>query len=594
MRLTIRRPPEAENAGWIRSRRRYPPRVKLRWWLLLLVLVGLAARVAAVRWNELPHGDVHLDLLTLESWGRGEGLRTPLERSVDLYPRVDDAPGYPADQHPPLAILLASIVRPFVEDAYDALRLTSLACGLLLLVLLGLVARRMADPWAARVVVALGAASFLLSDFAGNGSIYTQHALFGLVALLALLGPGVGRAFLGGVALGLAYLTNHQALALMPAALLATVLAGWGRPGRGLRDAAAIGAGFVLAVAPWWWRNLQVFGDPFFSVNPLYLRWRMGATASLVEAGDRLRLVLDGPDLGTLVENLARNLVVNVRFVALQAPLWMTTVLGAAVIGARSAWRRGRTEGDRGALVLIAFASFHLLSMLLWPACKFRYFVPLLPLVLVLAGRALWSDVGRTDRWWLRLVGLGLVLVAIERMLRGSAIDGMILLIAAAASIVPWLRRSGRPIGAAAVIVPFVAAQVVLFAASGTRTTYYDAILAPDPFGKHGTEAADRRVQAELSRAAGGLRGLPLEAVVAPIELKSYLLEQGSRIRVVQPSPIEDERVWDAIGRRFGNVSVVRPRDDLPRVSKFDWHLERLLPPDDGGSQGFVLLRRAR
>ncbi|MBK6938655.1 MAG: glycosyltransferase family 39 protein [Planctomycetes bacterium] len=198
-----------------------------------LVVLGVAARVFAVLANDAPHGDVHLDALTLGALWDGRGFTTPLERSIELYPREAAGGGYPLDQHPPLSIVLAAAF-PIGGDPYFALQVVSLLAGIVGLVLVHRLAGRIlvdVDPW---IPTALVAASFALADFAGNGSVYTLHGTLTLAAVAALARRTVRASLLAGAFAGLAYLTNYQALPLVAALAIVLVLSSVrGSPCRG-------------------------------------------------------------------------------------------------------------------------------------------------------------------------------------------------------------------------------------------------------------------------------------------------------------------------------------------------------------------------
>src|SRR6185436_19577024 len=91
----------------------------------------------------------------------------------------------------------------------------------------------------------------------------TEMGTIALVTLVWVLAfrRGCGAGWLLGVAAGLACLQKYQSglvwLGLVPAVIA-------DRGGReGARTLATAAIGFALVMAPWWVRNLLVFGDPF-------------------------------------------------------------------------------------------------------------------------------------------------------------------------------------------------------------------------------------------------------------------------------------------------------------------------------------------
>src|SRR5712691_10896852 len=97
----------------------------------LVLLLGLGLRVAAVRFNAWPHGDVLLDAAIVDSLVERGRLLVPLV-DVRYYPIERFGFGYPPDQHPPLWPLLGTLLGALWRDSYEALKLASLAAGCLL------------------------------------------------------------------------------------------------------------------------------------------------------------------------------------------------------------------------------------------------------------------------------------------------------------------------------------------------------------------------------------------------------------------------------------------------------------------------------
>lgn len=509
---------------------RYPLGVHplLRPLLGIMLLLGLCARLDAIRLNADPHGDVHLDALTLHELRAGHGFTTPLERAVLPYARIGDAPGHPADQHPPLMVLLGAAVAPL--EPYLALRIVSLIFGVLLIAAV----HRLLLPHAGRDGALLGAAlasaSFLLADFSGNGSIYTVQACLAVAALIALRGRGAASALAAGCALGLAYLTNYQALVLLPAALVV--------PGVPASRRVLVLAGFAAAAMPWWIRNAQVFGSPFFSVNGDYLKAWLGGEVRLVAKDGVFLQEVAAPSLLAAIKAWRGILVVNTRFVLLQTPVWLTCVVPAAALGAAIALRRGWLERKPDLVALVLFLAAQLAVTVLWPAAKFRYLVPIAPLVIALAALATREAAPRAGRVFLAIVLGVLLLVALELLFRGRPDDGLVLLVATGFAAVPLAHAQpggGRP-SLFSLAALFLVSQVVL-RMPPPRTTYYDAIFAGDAFGQKGEERRDRARQAAMARVVDDLAKRGVRAVVGDIELKHHALARGFDLTVIQPPP---------------------------------------------------------
>lgn len=511
--------------------------------LALMIVIGLWFRSTAIERNEHPHGDVHLDALTLRELAAGNGFTTPLVRSTEYRDSLG-ATSYPLDQHPPLALLLGLALEPLAGSAYRALQYASFLNAIALLVAVFALCRRWFDFDRALFATAVCAVSFALIDFAGNGAVYSQHALLALLAIHALGCPGLGGGVLTGVVLGLAYLTNYQALVFLPAAALAIVAADRGSFQRvALPRLVGVGVGFAVACAPWWWRNAAVFGDATYSVNPFYFKWRLGGTPAVTETADTTLLTISWPALKSLVGPVVDNVVVNARFIATQSTLWCGGILLLALAAVPRWWREGWAQRDARPLALLGFAAAHLAIMVIWPGCKFRYFVPWIPLLAVLASGGLWSSPRAWSRRFLVIGAAMIALVALQMIFGGRADDGAIALAGLALGSAPlfvgrWSAQQPRILAAS-----FVVLQIVLFVVSPTRTAYYDAILIRDQFRERGTEARDRARQRALTEVAEELTRRDVRAIVADVELAYHMTRIGRPIVVIQPPAAGDPEV---------------------------------------------------
>jgi hypothetical protein len=83
----------------------------------LLLLLACLPRLAAVRFNAWPHGDVLLDAAIVDSLVERGELKVPLV-DVRFYPIGRFGFGYPPDQHPPLWPLLGATLRLVWPNSY--------------------------------------------------------------------------------------------------------------------------------------------------------------------------------------------------------------------------------------------------------------------------------------------------------------------------------------------------------------------------------------------------------------------------------------------------------------------------------------------
>ena len=167
----------------------------------------------------------------------------------------------PTAERPPLyPVALAGLAELGLTSS-DVQRLLGTLTGGVTILLLGLVARRLAGDRAGLLAAGIAAAYPVL--VAADGALMTE-SLFGALAagmLLAALrladAPGPGRAAVLGVVAGVAALARSEALLLLPLVLLPLLR----RPG-GLRAAAVAVVAFAVVLMPWTVRNWSTFDRP--------------------------------------------------------------------------------------------------------------------------------------------------------------------------------------------------------------------------------------------------------------------------------------------------------------------------------------------
>ncbi|MCC7106812.1 MAG: glycosyltransferase family 39 protein [Chloroflexi bacterium] len=525
-------------------------------WLLvaLLVLLGLAPRAAAVGFNLWPHGDVVLDSAIADSVALQGRLLVPIV-DVRFYPIERFGFGYPPDQHPPLWPLLGAIGRLALGDSYLALRLWSLLAGLALVPAVYLCGRGLVGRGAALLAAALCAASYLLVDFAGNGSLWSLLALLYVLFVwrLSRVAPGhSGEAMVVGLLMGVSYLVNYPA-AILPAAFAATLGLRWWAERRGsavstvkerqarggwLRVLAVGLASSLVVVLPWLAFNTVTYGNPVFS-QPL--QRQLGGSDKRVDvlvtgAGVVKRPAGAGGGLPATVRRVAGDLYGNVGFVLRQSfvvvPLFGQLALAAGLV---LGWRllRGRAAPFAGLLVL---AATHLALVLLWPTTKFRYLVPLLPLAALL----------------------------------GS-----------------WCLSQLRPLDLRATLVVLTIGLTVItsvwtFRSLPSRTYYYDGGVVTDNFGSQGETAWFEEVR-RVAQAAAVLRTSPPGPLLGAHPF--YHLAPGYPLLI--NSPDYSREVVERLVQRYGVRYVWSEQGRQPFYAAF-LRVETLWQDDR-----FVLLRIA-
>jgi 4-amino-4-deoxy-L-arabinose transferase-like glycosyltransferase len=222
---------------------------------------ALAVRVVyvlAVVRHDTPVGDAQTYTLLARALAHGDGYVRPLALASGVHT--------PTAEFPPLWPLVLAVPERLGITSPTALRLLGAAIGTATVVLMGLLARRVATPSTGLVAAGLAAVSPFLVSFDSSLQAEGLYALAVTAALLLLaygLRDGVRLRWwlAAGVALGLAALTRTEALLLVPVVVVPVARAGvdaghwWQRVGVAC-------LGIVVLVGAWTIRNavqLHVF-----------------------------------------------------------------------------------------------------------------------------------------------------------------------------------------------------------------------------------------------------------------------------------------------------------------------------------------------
>ena len=196
----------------------------------------------------------------------------------------------PSAGHPPLYPLVLSGLSKAGLDGTLGHRSLGLFLGALNIVLIALIARRVAGP---RAGIAAAAIAAIYPIFIGADADLMSETLYGPLVAGALLAglhlvdtPSVRSAAPLGALLGLAALTRTEALLFVPLLALPLQWRG-GAPGRWARLAAVLGA-CLAVLAPWMIRNASTF-DRFVPVS---------TNDATVAAGANCPLTYHGVELG--------------------------------------------------------------------------------------------------------------------------------------------------------------------------------------------------------------------------------------------------------------------------------------------------------
>ena len=235
------------------------------WWLAALGVFALAVRVTWVlvaRRDFALKGDDFFYHWQANALADGMGFLNPL--TWKALGRID-----PSAAHPPLYSLYLAVVSWFGGTTPLAHRLASCVLGAGGVVLLAMVARRIAGPRAMLLAAFLGAVYPML--WINDGMLISESMYVPLVALILLFAyrlwdsrSWLDAALLGG-AIGFASLTRPEAVMLV--ALIGVpflFVPRFGAVKRRILVLLLVGATCLVVIAPWWIRNLTTFENPVF------------------------------------------------------------------------------------------------------------------------------------------------------------------------------------------------------------------------------------------------------------------------------------------------------------------------------------------
>ena len=248
-----------------------------RFWRILMVIAlgALALRVAYVAFaktNQPVRGDQLFYNAEANRLARGDGFVEPFDPQA-LSRGVIQEGTDPAADHPPLTVIVLAPVSFVTREALIPQRLTMAVLGTAAVVVIGLLARRLAGDRAGWI--AAGIAAIYPNLWVNDGLIMSETLATFLVALALLYAyrlmrePKLWTALVVGGLCGLAALTRAELVLLVPllavpAALVArSVPVGqrWKLAGAGVLAAAVL-------IGPWVGYNLARFKEPtYLSTN---------------------------------------------------------------------------------------------------------------------------------------------------------------------------------------------------------------------------------------------------------------------------------------------------------------------------------------
>lgn len=371
-----------------------------------ILLLGLFLRIGSLGWNSFPHGDVVTDVKA------GVSLMTQGNFTVGPYAKSPDATflfdiartngNEVLTQHPPLLMLLGAGVASILQiesteqGIFLSYRLLTLFLGMGVLVIIYGIARSILGQKVALWVALWSACSYLLMDFSGNGSLYMLQTFAYLLWVHVALGRHRLRHVLLGCMTGIAYMVSFQSIILVPAGLLVIAFHNDHSIQKRCYDVLIFLCAASPIVLPWLLRNYFLFGDPLFShyVNQTYIYNKADMPFTVVDGivhytmsfADRLALLRS-----ITLHWLPNNLYYIVRKLFILVPLAFLFFCYAFIDYLYDHRRLVRV------LPIVVVLLLHCGISAAWPVTKFRYLVPILPFVFIIAAEHM-NAVCRTYR----------------------------------------------------------------------------------------------------------------------------------------------------------------------------------------------------
>jgi 4-amino-4-deoxy-L-arabinose transferase-like glycosyltransferase len=261
------------------------------WRLGLIAAGGLALRVAyvlLVAQDVTGSGDYRFYHSTANFLAEGDGLIDPVR-----YAESGGQVAEPTAGHPPLWPLLLSVASLAGGTSEVWHKLVGCLVGAMVIVAIGLLARRMGGPRLGLLAAGLAAVYPVL--IAADGSLMSE-SLYGLFIVLALIAshaflerPRPALALVLGALIGLAALTRSEALLLLPLLAAPLTLTRSEPFARRVGRLALVCAATLVVLLPWTVRNVSVL-DRFVLIST--------NDGSLL-AGANCPSTYDGPEIGS-------------------------------------------------------------------------------------------------------------------------------------------------------------------------------------------------------------------------------------------------------------------------------------------------------
>lgn len=409
----------------------------------LVLFAGIVLRAGSVYWNQYIHGDVAQYSVASESLAQRGDLLIDAETTKPHFYSLSEKGGRFLEHNPLWSLLGGAIVLLTGVSGYMALKILSLATGIFLLIILYCLGKKIGGTRLGLFVLTLGSFSYLLIDFSGNGALYVFQALLYLFFILLILRRELRyHALMVGALLGLGVLLNQQTIILWVSYVI--LMFYYCRGNRREASWRVVQSTLVMLLffLPWMVRNYIFAGTPVIPIDMAYVWGKLGVAKII--SGNVISYNVSLLTLWNLVKRIAtfwfpHNVYFIHRKLFLLAPVLYVFSLLLSVEFFDC--ERRKRICHSAVLPLFVVAILHTVLSSVWPVAKFRYVVPLLPLVFLLGGYYLFFVVRKG-----------------------------------------WLRGSFTIASIAGIII----LSVLTYGGTPSHTYYYDGVLTTDNFGKQG------------------------------------------------------------------------------------------------------------
>ena len=352
--------------------------------IIIIFIAGIGLRFVSFSWNTIVHGDVGQYVVAAEAFAHGGNFLIDTATDKPHFYSLQMTGGRFLEHNPLWPFIGGIFIKISGFDGYTALKVLSLLSGTAVLYLVFLLGCRLGGDRVAVLSLFFTAFSYLLIDYSGNGAFYIFQALLYLIFVLLITDTGRSREQIAlGAVMGIGILLNQQTLVLIAAYIAYRLITMRGSYRAAIRAIIFGIAILILFYLPWGIRNYMLFGTPFSMVDTAYVWSKLGADR-IVE-NNIISFRITWRTYGILLwREITFWFPHNLYFLNRQFFVLAPVVYMAALFAVASILFKDMREKLKPLLSLILVLGFHLALSSAWPIAKFRYIVPVLPLVFIL------------------------------------------------------------------------------------------------------------------------------------------------------------------------------------------------------------------